>query len=121
MSDIKSAFQKIKDKIAEKIDDAASLEITTITGDFKYTVSDFVEDGSKKFEIEKVLERLALKADVDLTLVAYTKVNFDGDANNIVKSNLTTQDKELLQYHRDMIESSTKSRQAFIQMIRDMI
>ncbi|MCT4588123.1 MAG: hypothetical protein N4A71_09905 [Carboxylicivirga sp.] len=120
MADQKKPLQRIKDKISAKIEDAASLEVTTLTGDFRYTVSDFVAGDKNKFEIEKVLERLALKTDIELNLVAYTKVNFDGDANNIVKSNLNTQDQELLRYHRDMIESSTKSRQAFIKMITEL-
>ncbi len=120
-SKLRTALENLKNNISEKIQDAASLEVTTFTGDFVYKVADIVKSDQNKFEIEKVLKQLSMKTNVDLQLVAYSRVSIDADVATIVKSNLNTQDRELLNFHQNMIETSQKSRRAIVEMVFDLL
>ncbi len=121
MDKLKDAFEDLKNNIAEKIKDASSLEVTTLTGDINFKVSDVVKSEDNKFDIEQILKQVNAQAMVDLKLVAYSIIKIDGDQANIVKSNLTPEEKELLEFHKNMIEASQSSRKAIVDMIKGLI
>ena len=117
-SKIKTALSNLGQTIAEKISDAASLDVVTLSGDFVLTVSDVVGTGQKKFDIDNVMTKLTANANANLNLVAYTSIKIDGDQTNIVKDNLSEEQKELVKFHREMIEAGINSRKAIVDLIK---
>ena len=118
--DLKSRFQKFKEKIGNAIQDAASLEITTFTGNFTFKTSQIVKSGVEKFEINDVLKNMSVQNDTDIKLIAYTFIHIDADVKTIVKSDLSESDAELLKLHTEMLKSSREARKATINMIKDL-
>lgn len=118
---LKSGFQRLMSKIGDVIEDAASLEVTTFTGDFSFDTKQVVQAGVDKFEINNVLKGMAVQNKTDIKLVAYTNVKIDADVATIVKSDLSESDAELLKLHAQMMESSKTSRKAVIDMVTNLI
>lgn len=118
---LKTGFQKLLSNIGDVIADAASLEVSTFTGDFSYKTKQVVQNDVDKARIANVLKQMTLENTTDLRLVAYTNVKIDSDVTTIVKSDLSQDDNELLKLHKEMIESSKASRQAVIEMVKDLI
>lgn len=118
---LKTGFQKLLSNIGDVIADAASLEVSTFTGDFSYTSKQMVQNDVDKARISNVLKHMSLENSTDLKLVAYTNVKIDSDVTTIVKSDLSQDDNELLKLHKEMIESSKASRQAVISMVKDLV
>lgn len=118
---LKSGFQKLLSNIGEVIADAASLEVVTFTGDFSYKANQVINNEVNKVRINNVLKLMTLESDVDLKLVAYTNVKIDSDVTTFVKSDLSQDDNDLLKLHMEMIESSKTSRQAVINMVKDLV
>lgn len=118
---LKNGFQKLMAKIGDAIEDAASLEVTTFTGDFSFKTRQVVQGGVDKFEINNVLKGMAVQNKTDIKLVAYTNVKIDADVSTIVKSDLSESDTDLLKLHSEMMESSKSSRKAVIEMVSNLI
>ena len=118
---LKNGFQKLLSNIGEVIADAASLEVVTFSGDFNYKGSQVIKNDANKVRINNVLKLMTLDSDVDLKLVAYTNIKIDSDVTTFVKSDLSQDDNDLLKLHMEMIESSKTSRQAVINMVKDLI
>jgi hypothetical protein len=118
---LKSGFQKLMSKIGDAIEDAASLEVTTFTGDFSFKTNQVVQSGVDKFEINNVLKGMSVQNQTDIKLVAYTNVKIDADVSTIVKSDLSEADADILVLHAQMMESSKTSRKAVIDMVSNLI
>lgn len=118
---LQSGFKSFISKIGDVIADAASLEVTTFTGDFSYKTHQVVQNGVDKVEINNVLKKMTVNNSTDLTLIAYTNVKLDADVSTIVKSNLSPADAELLKLHREMMESSKESRKAIIDLVKGLV
>ncbi len=118
---LKSGFQRLMSKIGDAIEDAASLEVTTFTGDFSFKTKQVVQSGDDKFEINSVLKGMSVQNQTDIKLIAYTNVKIDADVSTIVKSDLSPADKNLLDLHAQMMESSKASRKAVIDMVANLI
>jgi hypothetical protein len=118
---LKNGFQKLMSKIGDAIDDIASLEVTTFTGDFSFNTRQVVQADVNKFKINNVLKGMAVQNQTDIRLVAYTNIKIDADVSTIVKSDLSESDTELLKLHQQMMESSKESRKAVIEMVTNMI
>jgi hypothetical protein len=118
---LKTGFQNLMSKIGDAIEDAASLEVTTFTGDFSFKTRQVVQGDVDKFEINNVLKGMAVQNQTDIKLVAYTNVKIDADVSTIVKSDLSESDADLLKLHAAMMESSKSSRKAVIDMVANMI
>jgi len=114
-------FNNLLTNIGNMIADAASLEVSTFSGDFEYKASQLLQNGSDKVEIENVLKSLTIQNNVDLKLVAYSNVKIDSDVSTIVKSNLSPSDTELLKLHIEMLKASKEARQAIIDMAKELI
>ena len=118
---LKTGFQRLLSNIGDVIADAASLEVSTFTGDFSYTTNQVVNNGVDKVRINNVLKQMTIDNSTNLQLVAYTNIKIDSDVTTIVKSDLSQDDNELLKLHKEMIESSKESRHAVINMVKDLI
>jgi len=118
---LRSGFGNLMRNIGAQIADAASLEVTTFTGNFEYKVSDVVRNDVDKVQVENVLRSLTVQNQSTLQLVAFTSVKIDSDVSTIVKKDLSPADEELLKLHKDMITSAKESRQAFIKMVTDLL
>jgi hypothetical protein len=118
---LKTGFQRLLSKIGSVIEDAATLEVSTFTGDFTYKTSQVVSNDVDKVRINKVLQKMTLENNTELRLVAYTNVKIDSDVTTIVKSNLSEDDNELLKLHKEMIESSKEARQSVINLVQGLI
>lgn len=118
---LKSGFQRLMSKIGDAIEDAASLEVTTFTGDFSFSTKQVVQSGVDKFEINNVLKGMSVQNQTDIKLVAYTNVKIDADVSTIVKSDLSPGDSDILKLHAEMMESSKSSRKAVIDMVTNLI
>lgn len=118
---LKGGFVNLLKKIGEVIEDAASLEVTTFTGNFEYKISDVVKNDVGKVRIENVLKSLTVQNQSHLQLVAYTNVKIDSDVSTIVKSDLSAADEELLKLHKDMLNSSKEARESVIKLVMDLV
>ncbi|MCE7991547.1 MAG: hypothetical protein HEP71_06185 [Roseivirga sp.] len=118
---LKKGFKGLLSKIGSAIEDAATLEVTTFSGNFEYKASDVIKNNVNKVQIENVLKTMATQSDVNLTLVAYTNVKIDSDVTTFVKGNLTSEQNELLALHKDMLESSKEARQSVINLVKGLI
>lgn len=118
---LKNGFQRLLSKIGDVIEDAATLEVSTFTGDFTYKTNQVVSNDVDKVRINKVLQKMTLENNTELKLVAYTNVKIDSDVTTIVKSNLSEDDNELLKLHKEMIESSKEARQSVINLVQGLI
>jgi len=118
---LKNGFQRLMSKIGDVIEDVASLEVTTFTGDFSFSTKQVVQSNVDKFKINNVLKGMAVQNQTDIKLIAYTNVKIDADVSTIVKSDLSDSDTELLKLHHQMMESSKESRKAVIDMVSNMI
>ena len=118
---LKGGFSKLLSGIGNAIADAASLEVATFSGNFVYKGSDIIKNGVDKVEIENVLKQLTITGNVDLQLIAYTNVKIDADVSTIAKSDLSEADRELLNLHKDMLQTSKESRKAVIDMVKGLI
>jgi hypothetical protein len=118
---LKKGLTNLKNTIAKAIEDAASLEVTTFTGDFTFKTRQVIQADVDKFEINSVLKGMAVQNQTNLKLVAYTNVKIDADVSTIVKSDLSEGDADLLKLHMEMMQSSKDARQAVIGMVTGMI
>jgi hypothetical protein len=118
---LKTGFQNLMRKIGDVIEDVASLEVTTFTGDFSFKTNQVVQSDVNKFRINNVLKGMAVQNQTDIKLIAYTNIKIDSDVSTIVKSDLSDSDAELLKLHNQMMESSKESRKAVIEMVSNMI
>ncbi len=118
---LRSGFHRLMAKIGDVIEDAASLEVTTYTGDFTFKTRQIVRSGVDKFDINNVLKGMAIENKTNIRLIAYTNVKIDSDVSTIVKSDLSESDAELLKLHTAMMESSKESRQAIISLVTNLI
>ena len=118
---LKKGFRGLMAKIGDVIEDAASLEVTTYTGDFTFKTRQIVQSGVDKFDINSVLKSMAIENRTNIRLIAYTNVKIDSDVSTIVKSDLSESDTELLKLHTAMMESSKESRQAIISLVTNLI
>ena len=96
---LKNGFQKLLSNIGDVIADAASLEVSTFTGNFSYKTSQLVNNNVNKVRINNVLKQMTLEGSTDLQLVAYSNIKIDSDVTTIVKSDLSADDSELLKLH----------------------
>ena len=118
---IKSGFQRLKNNVAKMIDDLASLEVTTYSGDFKLSISELKEEDQDAFKIKSLLETMKADTNAELHLVAYSRFEIDADASNIVKHNLTEEEKMLIEVHKEMVVAAQESRRAMLTFAKDLL
>ncbi|HPE57070.1 MAG TPA: hypothetical protein P5514_15595 [Bacteroidales bacterium] len=118
---IKTGFQNLKDAVATAIKDLASLEVTTYSGDFDLTFADVKEKDENAFKIKSLLEAKEADLNAKLHLVAYSRFEIDADASNIVKHNLTEEERMLIEVHKEMVLAAQESRRAMFAFAKDLL
>jgi hypothetical protein len=63
---LKTGFQNLMSKIGDVIEDLASLEVTTFTGDFSFKTKQIVQSDVNKFRINSVLKGMAVQNQTDI-------------------------------------------------------
>ena len=118
---IKTGFQNLKDAVATAIKDLASLEVTTYSGDFDLTFADVKEKDENAFKIKSLLEAKEADLNAKLHLVAYSRFEIDADASNIVKHNLTEEERMLIEVHKEMVLAAQESRKAMFDFAKELL
>ena len=118
---LQNGFKKLLSNIGAVIEDAASLEVATFAGDFTYKAHQVIKNGTDKVSINNVLKNMTVENQTNLQLVAYSNIKIDSDVSTIVKSDLSDSDAELMKLHASMMESGKQSRQAVIEMAKNLV
>jgi hypothetical protein len=118
---IKTGLKSLATKVGEKIADLASLEVTTYSGNFALTISDIKGEGTDPFKIKSLLSTSKATLTTELQLVAYSRFEIDSDAANIVRSNLTEEDKVLLAAHTELVKAAQESRKAIFEFAKSLL
>jgi hypothetical protein len=118
---ITEGLQSLRDKVGAVIDDLASLEVTTYSGSFTLTFSDIKEEGTDVFKIKSLLKTSQASLNTKLQLVAYSRFEIDSDASNIVRSDLTADDKVLLEAHTELVKAAQESRKAIFDFAKSLV
>jgi len=53
--------------------------------------------------------------------VAYSRFEIDSDASNIVRSDLTADDKVLLEAHTELVKAAQESRKAIFEFAKSLV
>jgi hypothetical protein len=117
---ISEGLQSLRDKVGAVIDDLASLEVTTYSGSFSLTISDIKDGDTDAFKIKSLLRTPKAALNTELQLVAYSRFEIDSDASNIVRSNLTEEDKVLLEAHTELVKAAQESRKAIFEFAKSL-
>ncbi|OIO71884.1 MAG: hypothetical protein AUJ57_06465 [Zetaproteobacteria bacterium CG1_02_53_45] len=107
---LKGAMERLKNVAG----DLASLEVQTYTG----TVSVQTDGQGKLVDFEKYLEAVQTQGN-GLKLVAVTKMNFDGDAINLVPEDAFPE--HIQNAHDSAIRAGIETRQGLLQLFGDII
>jgi hypothetical protein len=121
---IKTGLKSLATKVGAAIDDLASLEVTTYSGNFTLTFSDIrvaKEGKTDVFKIKSLLNTDKIALNAELKLIAYSRFEIDSDASNIVRSNLTEEDKVLLEAHTELVKAAQESRKAIFEFAKSLL
>ncbi len=122
MANIKDALKSLGEKIADKVEDLATLEVTTYTSnDFNLSISDIKLEDGDKFQIKSLLDTTPSTLNAKLNLLAYSRFEIDSDVSSVVKSSLTEQEKPLLDAHKSMVESAQNARKAMFEFAKELL
>ena len=113
---------KLKDiltTLRDAADDLTTRDVVTLTGTVKIT-----QQQSGKIDLKKLYTALSTAASdtsSDISVVAFTHIDFDTDTVNFVKTGAGEGDKALLEAHQAMVKTSQDTRSAVIKMVKDVI
>jgi hypothetical protein len=120
-TDIKSGLKNLAHKVGEAIQDLASLEVTTYSGDFTLHISDIKEEGQDAFKIKSLMQSMQAGVQSKLNLVAYSRFEIDSDASNIVRQNLGEEDKMLIEVHKEMVKAAQEARASMFSFAKELL
>lgn len=118
---VKNGLKELASKVGDAIKDLASVEVTTYSGDFTLDISDVKEEGEDAFKIKSLIKSMPAGVQAKLNLVAYSRFEIDADASNIVKHNLTEEEKMLIEVHKEMVLAAQESRRAMFNFAKDLV
>lgn len=121
MGTIKDGFDNLTKNVAAAIDDLASLEVTTYSGSFAFKMNDILDGTSNAFKIKSLLKTSQASLTADLYLVAYSRFEIDADVSNIVRNNLTSDDRILLEAHTELVKAAQESRKAVFELAKSLL
>ena len=110
-----SELKNLKDKVVKAIEDLATLEVATFTGNID--LSDVVKDEKlEKNTFAKIRSSL-----LDGNLVGYTRFEIEGDAINYTNSDLGEEKAFLLEAHNSLVKGAQQSRKNFFEFVLKVI
>lgn len=107
-----SLLEKIKSIGA----DIVTLDVTTLSGTITITAK--AEEVNPKMVFEALKNATA---DANMTIVAHSHLDLDGDVLLFVKQSLTEAEKPLLDAHNAMVKSSQEARISMLRAIKDLV
>ena len=108
---LKSALQKLDDAVK----DLTSLHVQTYSGELNITLS-----GDKGYDTLRAEMKKGIK-DGNLTLVAETLAQFDGDSYNFVKQDLSDIPSLALEVHKNAVEAGIETRLGLLGLFKGLI
>ena len=108
---LKAALQKLD----EAVKDLTSLHVQTFSGELNITLS-----GDKGYDTLRAEMKKAIK-DGNLTLVAETLAQFDGDSYNFVKQDLSDIPSLALEVHKNAVEAGIETRLGLLGLFKGLI
>lgn len=116
--DDKSAFEKVTDWLEGVVNDITTLDVVTFSGTLTVEPS---TDG--EFHVSALYENLKGKIgdESQLKLLALTHIDLDFDVTTFTANNLSSDEKELIDYHVATVEASQKARASVVQLALDVI
>lgn len=102
-------------KLDEAVKDLTSLHVQTFSGELKITLS-----GDKGYDTLRAEMKKAVK-DGNLTLVAETLAQFDGDSYNFVKQDLSDIPTLALEVHKNAVEAGIETRLGLLGLFKGLI
>lgn len=97
------------------VKDLTSLHVQTFSGELNLTI-----DGSKGYDTIREEMKTAI-ADGDLTMVAETLAQFDGDSYNFVKQDLESIPTYALEVHKNAVKAGIETRLGLLGLFKDLI
>ena len=100
------------------IEDMATLDVVTLTGNLTVKVSDLASEGDgnqKPIKFAGIMQRLegnVLKKGSTVTALAATHVSLDKDTVTFVKEDLTPQEAVYLEFHNETVKAAGIARAA---------
>ncbi|MCK5137797.1 MAG: hypothetical protein KAR19_18570 [Bacteroidales bacterium] len=108
---LKDALQKLNDAVQ----DLTSLHVQTFTGEINLNI-----DGTRDFDKIRGSVKTA-KEKNEITLVAETLAQFDGDSYNFVKQDLDDVPDLALEVHKNAVESGIETRLGLLELFKNLI
>ncbi|MDC9723488.1 MAG: hypothetical protein PSN34_12060 [Urechidicola sp.] len=108
---LKAALQKLD----EAVKDLTSLHVQTFSGELNITLS-----GDKGYDTLRAEMKKAIK-EGNLTLVAETLAQFDGDSYNFVKQDLSDIPSIALEVHKNAVEAGIETRLGLLGLFKGLI
>jgi len=108
---LKDALQKLNNAV----EDLTSLHVQTFSGDLNLDIS-----GATDFKQLKTLLEQA-KADGEISLVAETLAQFDGDSYNFVKKDLDDVPKLAIEIHQKAVQAGIETRLGLLNLFKGLL
>lgn len=96
------------------VKDLTSLHVQTFSGEITSTI-----DGSQSYDKIRQLVKKA-STNGDITLVAETLAQFDGDSYNFIKQELDDIPKLALEVHKNAVQSGIDTRLGLLTLFKDL-
>ncbi len=108
---LKAALQKLDTAVK----DLTSLHVQTFSGELSITLSSDKGYDTLRAEMKKAIK------DGNLTLVAETLAQFDGDSYNFVKQDLSDIPTLALEVHKNAVEAGIETRLGLLGLFKGLI
>jgi hypothetical protein len=108
-------------QIRDAADDLAHIDVITLTGQIELRAA--VSGEENRFRLGKLYQSIlsAVSDGSSIKVVAYSRKDPDLDAIHFVTNTLSTEEKELLATHCDMVRAAEEGRTAFLRTIADLV
>jgi hypothetical protein len=117
----------LKQKIADFVEDVATLDVLTVTGDISLVAAPGTPGAPAGPTLNwddlfaNITSEMRVAQNNKLTVIAYTHVKFDLDSVYYVAANLTDEQKTLVDKHRLAVESAQKLRLEALKTAADIV
>jgi hypothetical protein len=106
------------EKIRESLDDIATLDVVTTTGNITLTSADLGDVTNWENLADKVSQKIK---SAEIEVVAYTHSQWDCDNFTHVKKDLSEAEKLLVQSHNATVDSAHELRREAIKVLHELI
>ena len=111
------ASTKAKNKLAAIVDDLASLDVVTFSGNLIVDLTAITAEGKGTINFQDVMKNIKGAVDEDessFTAIAATHIALDKDTVQFVKKGLTEDEERLYRLHLEAVSAAVSARSAMI-------